>query len=42
MIEALRFVLRDGKRILQMAEEFDLADGETIPRWEDVPLVESE
>lgn len=40
----LRFVLRDGKRILQMATRFtDYEDSKPIAigyEWSDVPLVE--
>lgn len=43
MIAKLRFVERDGKRILQAAENDDatIRDGEVVWTWRDVP-VESE
>ena len=40
MINELRFVIRDGQRILQMAVTGDVIDGEWIEwKWVDVPLV---
>lgn len=34
----IRFVERDGKRILQMAHEAKVEGGETKPCWYDVPI----
>jgi hypothetical protein len=39
MIEALRFVDRDGRKRLQMATEATVKDGEIVYRWVDVPYV---
>lgn len=39
MIEALRFVDRDGRKRLQMATDARIEDGEVIHNWEDVPYV---
>lgn len=38
----IRFVLRDGKKILQMATHATMKDGEVVYAWADVPLVEAE
>ena len=42
MIQALRFVERDGKRILQYATDAEIKDGETVWRWKDVLFVPGE
>ena len=39
MIEALRFVDRDGRKRLQMGTEARIEDGEIVYRWVDVPYV---
>lgn len=40
MIIALRFVERDGKKILQQARDARLENGVPVPSmWEDVPVL---
>lgn len=34
----LRFVVRDGERVLQMSTTFHVEHGEVVPDWRDVPL----
>jgi hypothetical protein len=41
-ILALRFVLRDGQRILQQATSARMDDGTVVYGWEDVPCNEEE
>lgn len=38
MIQALRFVDRQGKKILQQAVDIFIVDGEMSYKWVDVPL----
>ena len=40
MYPPLRFIIRDGKRILQFAYQYSGGEGETD--WEDVPLVDED
>ncbi len=42
MIEALRFVSRDGKKRLQMADQCTIEDGEILYNWQDVDYVAPE
>jgi len=41
-IQALRFVDRNGRKILQQAETMTLLDGEIVYDWKDVPFVAEE
>ncbi len=42
MIQDLRFVVRDGAKVLQMATSAKVEDGELVYTWLDVPLVAEE